>query len=116
MPEQPEPLCASYTRAIEIIGRRWTGGILWSLMGGRTRFSEIAHAIPGLSDRLLSERLKELEAEGLVVRTVTACTPVRIDYSLTEKARALVPVLRSLKKWSETWLGESAATTPARLS
>ncbi len=99
-----EPYCARYTHAVEIVGRRWTGAILRALMAGRTHFREIASTVPGLSDRLLSERLKELEAEGIVTRQVTACRPVRIDYELTEKGRALAPVVRSLARWAETWL------------
>lgn len=102
--EQLSPYCEVYSRAIEILGRRWTGAILRALMAGRTRFNDIAHTIPGLSDRLLSERLKELEAEGLVTRTVTPCTPVRVEYSLTEAGNALVPVVWSVAKWAEAWL------------
>ena len=98
------PFCAVYTRAVEIIGRRWTGAILRSLIAGRTRFNEIAATVPGLSDRLLSERLKELEAEGIVVRRVTPSTPVRIDYELTESGRALIPVVQDIAQWAEAWL------------
>ncbi len=105
------PFCAVYTRAIEILGRRWTGAILRALMAGRTRFNDIAHTVPGLSDRLLSERLKELEMEGLVVRTVTPCTPVRIDYTLSEAGLALLPVVGAVANWAETWL---PPTQPAR--
>src|ERR671915_464722 len=79
------PLCPAYTRAIEIVGKRWTGAIIRALLSGSTRFSEILAAVPGLSDRLLSERLKELEAEGIVARLVTPSTPVRVEYNLTEK-------------------------------
>jgi len=102
--DQLSPYCEVYSRAIEILGRRWTGAILRALMAGRSRFNDIAHTVPGLSDRLLSERLKELEAEGLVVRTVTPCTPVRVEYSLTEAGNALVPVVWSVAKWAEAWL------------
>ena len=98
------PFCPRYTKAVEIIGRRWTGGILRALMTGRTRFNEIASTVPGLSDRLLSERLKELEAEGIIARTVTPSTPVRIDYTLTEMGEGLIPIVCSVAQWAETWL------------
>ena len=97
------PFCPTYTRAIEIIGRRWTGAIVRSMLAGATRYSEILAAVPGLSDRLLSERLKELEAEGIVVRRVTPSTPVRVEYTLTDKGRGLAAVVRSVADWAEQW-------------
>jgi DNA-binding HxlR family transcriptional regulator len=96
--------CPRFHRAVEIIGRRWTGAIIRALLAGRCRFSEIAAAVPGLSDRLLSERLKELEAEGIVARSVTPSTPVRVEYHLTEKGSALVPAVEALSDWAETWM------------
>ena len=75
-----ESFCPKFHKSVELIGRRWTGAILRALLSGETRFSDIAHAIPGLSDRLLSERLKELETEGVVTRVVYPETPVRIEY------------------------------------
>lgn len=98
------PYCALYTRAIEIVGRRWTGAILRAMLSGTTRFSEILAQVPGLSDRLLSERLKELEQEGIVERRVTPSTPVRIEYVLTEKGRELGGVVRAVAGWAETWV------------
>ena len=95
--------CPTYTRAIEIIGRRWTGAIVRSLLAGASRYSEILGAVPGLSDRLLSERLKELEAEGIVARRVTPSHPVRIEYSLTAKGQGLAAVVRSVATWAEEW-------------
>ena len=111
MNEGLSPFCAVYTRAIEIIGRRWTGAILRALMAGRTRFNDIAKTIPGLSDRLLSERLKELESEGIVVRTVTPSTPVRVEYALTEAGQALVPVVCSVADWATAWIPETPRRT-----
>jgi DNA-binding HxlR family transcriptional regulator len=96
--------CPRYHHAVELIGRRWTGAILRAMLSGRCRFSEIAAAVPGLSDRLLSERLKELEAEGIVVRQVYPETPVRIEYLLTEKGRALDLATRAVADWAQTWL------------
>ena len=105
--------CPNYHRAIELIGRRWTGAILRVLLSGATRFSDVTAAIPGLSDRLLSERLKELEAEGIVSRTVIPVTPVRIEYRLTEKGRALGDVMAAISTWAETWLAGPAAPAKA---
>lgn len=97
------PFCPAYSHAMEIIGRRWTGAIIRSLLTGASRYSEIVAAVPGLSDRLLSERLKELESEGIVARSVTPSTPVRIDYTLTEKGNALASVVREVAAWAERW-------------
>ena len=104
MIEPLPPMCATYTRAFDIIGRRWTGAILRALLSGNTRFTDLGRSIPGLSDRVLSERLKELEAEGLVVRTVTPSTPVRIGYTLTEMGIALLPALVAIEEWAQAWL------------
>lgn len=116
--EQPKdvlaPFCPAYSHAMEIIGRRWTGAIIRSMLTGASRYSEIVAAVPGLSDRLLSERLKELEAEGIVARSVTPSTPVRIDYSLTEKGLALASVVREVANWAERW-GDAAAEGSARV-
>ncbi len=109
--EQLSPYCAQYTEALEIIGRRWTGAILRALLAGRTRFNELSSTVPGLSDRLLSERLKELELEGVISRTVTPSTPVRIEYSLTDKGNALAPVIDAVAKWAEEWIGVGAERT-----
>jgi DNA-binding HxlR family transcriptional regulator len=98
------PYCPAYTRTIETIGRRWTGAILRAMLAGSSRFSEILGQVPGLSDRLLSERLRELEAEGIVERQVTPSTPVRIDYVLTEKGRSLGTVIRSVAEWATVWV------------
>lgn len=100
------PFCPAYHRAIEIIGRRWTGEIVRALLAGKTRFSEITATVPGLSDRLLAERLKELEREGIVARTVLPETPVRVEYGLTAKGQALGSVVQELSGWAEHWLVE----------
>src|SRR3954453_4512337 len=92
--------CSLYHRAIERVGMRWTGAILLVLMDGPLHFSGVRHLVPELSDRLLSERLKELEAEGIVERRVLEGSPVRVEYSLTPKGRALEPSLRALKEWA----------------
>lgn len=101
--------CPLYHRAIEIVGRRWTGAIIRALLAGNIRFSQIRATVPGLSDRLLSERLKELEAEGIVERQVLAYTPVRIEYHLTRKGEALGSVVQAASAWAEEWLAPEAA-------
>jgi DNA-binding HxlR family transcriptional regulator len=101
--------CPLYHRAIEIVGRRWTGAIIRALLAGNIRFSQIRSTVPGLSDRLLSERLKELEAEGIVERQVLALTPVRIEYHLTPKGEALASVVQAVSVWAETWLADHPA-------
>ena len=99
-----ESCCSAYHQAVELIGKRWTGAIVFVLMDGPLRFSEVKVLVPDLSDRLLSERMKELEAEGIVERHVIDDMPVRVEYSLTAKGRALEPAVRSLKVWARSWL------------
>ncbi len=101
--------CPRFHHAVELIGRRWSGAILRAMLGGVTRFTDLTQAIPGLSDRMLSERLKELEAEGIVHRLVFAETPVRIEYQVTEKGRALADVVSAIGTWAEEWLPLEAA-------
>ena len=96
--------CALYHRAVELVGKRWTGAILIVLMDGPLRFSEIKHLVPDLSDRLLSERLKELEGEGIVERRCQSAGSARVQYALTPKGRALEPAVRALKTWANTHL------------
>jgi DNA-binding HxlR family transcriptional regulator len=99
-----ESCCSAYHAAIELIGKRWTGAIVFVLLDGPLRFSEVKVLVPDLSDRLLSERLKELEGEGIVERRPSEGVPMRIEYVLTEKGRALEPAVRSLKVWARSWL------------
>ncbi len=95
--------CRHYHHAVEMVGRRWTGAILFVLMDGPARFSEFKRLVPDLSDRLLSERMKELEAEGIVERRVIDDMPVKVEYALTEKGEALEPAVRALKTWARSW-------------
>ena len=98
--------CPRYHQAVELVGKRWTGAILYVLMrGGPMRFTEIAQAVPDLSDRLLSERMKELEANGIVRRHVHEGAPVKVSYELTDRGRELAPALQELKAWADRWLG-----------
>jgi DNA-binding HxlR family transcriptional regulator len=94
---------------VSLLSKRWTGLILRALLSGATRFSSICAYVPGLSDRLLSERLKELEAEGIVERRVYAETPVRVEYLLTAKGRELRNVVEVIQAWADAWI---AAETP----
>jgi DNA-binding HxlR family transcriptional regulator len=96
-PVAREECCSQYHRAVELIGKRWTGAILFVLMDGPARFSEIRELVPQLSDRLLSERLKELETEGIVERQ-------SLQYGLTEMGAALRPAITAVKSWARTWL------------
>ena len=104
-----ERCCPLYHEAVEMVGRRWTGAILRVLMDGALRFSEIAQAIPELSDRLLSERMKELEARGLVTRTVISGPPLQVRYELSEMGHELEPALAELQSWAQRWLGAPVA-------
>ncbi len=97
-------VCPRYHEAVEMIGRRWTGAILRALMDGPLRFSEVAATIPELSDRLLSERMKELEGRGLVTREVTAGPPQRVRYRLSPMGLELEPALAELQRWARRWL------------
>ena len=109
VPSEAEPahmdnFCPRYHHAVELIGRRWTGAILRVLIGGPRRFNELLGSVPGLSDRLLTERLKELEGEGLLERRVLPGPPVHVEYELTAQGHALEPVIRDIATWAEKWL------------
>ena len=98
-------LCPRFHRAVELIGRRWSGAIIMLLMGREfARFNELLAAIPGVSDRLLTERLRQLEDEGIIERRVDGGRPVRVLYTLTPSGRALEPAITALGKWAEVWL------------
>jgi DNA-binding HxlR family transcriptional regulator len=97
-------ICPRFHAAIELIGRRWSGAILNVLLRGPQRFNEILNAIPGLSDRLLTERLRELESHRLLTREVLPGPPVAVRYALTEAGAELAPTLQALAVWAERWL------------
>jgi DNA-binding HxlR family transcriptional regulator len=96
-------VCPHFHVAIELIGKRWTGAIVCSLTERPMRFGELRRAVPGLSDRLLSQRLRELEESGLVQRDVEAGTPVRVTYSLTRRGEELGPAIHELRAWARRW-------------
>jgi DNA-binding HxlR family transcriptional regulator len=93
---------------MSLIGSRWNGAIVRAMLAGCNRFTELSATIDGISDRMLSERLKELEAEGIVVREVTPSTPVRVEYRLTDKGRALASVINAVAAWAVDWLQRPA--------
>lgn len=97
--------CPEFHRAVELIGKRWSGSIVREMLGGASRFTELRGAIPDISDRMLCARLKALEAEGIVSRQVFAETPVRVEYQLTEKGRALEQVFAAVQAWADRWPG-----------
>lgn len=96
-------LCPRFEKAMEIISKRWVGLILSELLKGKKRFSEMENCLP-VSGRLLSDRLKMLEKEGIVTRTVYSEFPVRIEYALSDKGTALSPVIEELERWSDNWI------------
>jgi DNA-binding HxlR family transcriptional regulator len=96
-------VCASFHRAVELIGRRWSGAIIFLLLKSTARFADLRAGIPGITDRMLSERLHELEGEGIVSRTVIPDTPVRVEYALTEKGHALGQVIDTIGAWAHEW-------------
>ena len=98
-----EPICQHYRRAAEIVGRRWVPEIVRVLLDGCARYGQLRSAIPGISDHLLSDRLKSLEADGLVVRKVVPSAPIRVEYSLTEKGADLAGAIGALAAWAERW-------------
>src|SRR5215213_3097561 len=107
-------LCVRFHRASELIGRRWTGAILFVLLDSRCRFATLRSAIPDITDRMLSDRLHELETEGIVERTVIPDTPVRVEYALTRKGTALAPTIAAISEWANRWVSPTTAATRAR--
>ena len=97
------PFSPEFHNAAELVGKRWTAAIIYSLFHGLNRFTDLINAIPGVSSRMLTERLKKLESEGIIERSVYAETPVRIEYELTKKGLALREVFIALSKWAIKW-------------
>jgi DNA-binding HxlR family transcriptional regulator len=99
-----EQMCPKYESAIAILGKRWTGLIIRILLKGPVRFKDIREIVPQMSDKMLSERLKELEEQGIIARKVYPEMPVRIEYELTQKGADLRQVIESIESWSHQWL------------
>ena len=100
----PHPVCSRFHQAVELIGGRWTGAIIQTLLQGKTRYALIKAAIPDITDRMLSERLRSLESEELLTRSVVPESPVRVEYELTEKGRSLKSSLIEIGAWAERWI------------
>lgn len=96
-------ICPKFENAAELLGKRWTGLIIRTLLSGQKRFTDISQSIPNMSARMLTERFKELEEKGIVTRNVYPETPVRIEYELTQKGKELQSVLDELQSWAEKW-------------
>lgn len=96
--------CPRYEHAAQLLGKRWTGLLLNALLEGPRRFCELTSLVEGLSDRVLSDRLRELETENIVQRIVYPQIPVRVEYQLTEKGRALKPVVDAIHAWAQEWI------------
>jgi DNA-binding HxlR family transcriptional regulator len=110
----PPALCTKFHRASELIGRRWTGAIIYVLMGSRCRFAALRSAIPDITDRMLSERLSELEEESIVERTVVPDTPIRVEYALTKKGRELAEAIDAIGAWAKRWIEPENAAKPEK--
>ncbi len=108
----PAVVCATFRRAVELIGRRWTGAIVNALFRGPLRFNALVDAVPGMSERLCADRLRELEAEGLVSRRVLVGPPLGVEYALTESGRDLSESLGALGRWAHRWLEPATEATP----
>jgi DNA-binding HxlR family transcriptional regulator len=113
-PARAPQVCARFHRASELIGRRWTGAIIYVLLEARCRFAVLREAIPEITDRMLSDRLQELEREGIVERTVIPEMPVRVEYALTPKGRALAAAIEAISKWADKWIELGATSRPQR--
>lgn len=111
-PHTGEQVCTYFHRAVELIGRRWMGAILFMLLRGPRRFNELLAAIPNISDRLLAERLRELEAAALLTRQVDAGPPIKVTYTLTPAGRDLQTTLQAVTDWAHRWLPPDDAAPP----
>ncbi|WP_020620330.1 winged helix-turn-helix transcriptional regulator [Paenibacillus daejeonensis] len=97
-------ICPRFERAVEILSKRWTTLIVYQLLEGPQRFVAIENSLTNLSSKVLSERLKELEEEGIIERTVYPEKPVRIEYALTSKGQELAPLMEQISEWSTKWI------------
>jgi DNA-binding HxlR family transcriptional regulator len=110
-PAEVHRVCTRFHAAVELIGARWSGAVLRVLFTGAHRFADIRAAVPGVSDTMLTQRLRELEREGLLTREVLATSPVRVEYHLTPKGAELEPAFHALMTWSHRWIPLPTGTT-----
>lgn len=101
--------CPYFQEAVELVGRRWNGAILLAASRGATRYKEFIEAIPGLSERLLAQRLRELEDVGVLSREVAPTIPVQITYVLTTRGEELAGAMSPLLDWGQRWLREQSS-------
>ena len=101
--------CPEFHKAVELIGKRWSGAIVREMMAGAVRFTDLMHAIPDLSERMLCARLRALEEEGIVQRRVIG-VPMRVEYHLTEKGSDLREVFAAVGQWAYRWIGREGVT------
>jgi DNA-binding HxlR family transcriptional regulator len=99
----------SVAACAEIVGAKWTALLVHDLSEGPRRFSELEHSCAGISPRTLSERLRALEEEGIVERRSYAESPPRVEYELTAKGEALLPIIREMRNFGHIWLLDDAA-------
>jgi DNA-binding HxlR family transcriptional regulator len=111
MSEATPLVCSRFHRAVELIGSRWTGAIIQTLLKGPVRYATIKSAIPDITDRMLSERLRSLESEDVLIRRVLPDSPIRVEYELTSKGSALQKALHEIAAWAETWIPANASAT-----
>nr|WP_028544089.1 helix-turn-helix domain-containing protein [Paenibacillus taiwanensis] len=104
-------MCPRFEAAFCILGKRWNGLLIQGLLSGPKRFKDISSLIPTMSDKMLSERMKDLEFSGIVTRNVYPETPVRIEYALTDKGLALQPVMEAIQTWAESWVDNLPAAS-----
>jgi DNA-binding HxlR family transcriptional regulator len=117
-PAARDSFCPHFQKAIELVGRRWSGTILRALLDRPLRFSEISAHIPQISDRSLSLRLKQLEREAVVIRSVRATQPISVVYDLTDKGRALESAIAAVESWAHDWVAspESSQDAASRIA
>ncbi|PRO65375.1 winged helix-turn-helix transcriptional regulator [Alkalicoccus urumqiensis] len=109
-------MCPKFESAFQLLGKRWNGLIIRVLLSGPSRFKDISANIPSMSDKMLVDRLKQLEEMGVVERHVYPETPVRIEYELSKKGRALEPALDEIQSWAEQWMDQPETADPAAAS
>ncbi|MEW2506468.1 winged helix-turn-helix transcriptional regulator [Amycolatopsis sp. CA-161197] len=102
--EEAHRVCTRFHAAIELIGTRWTGAILRAVFTGHHRYALIKAAVPGISDTMLTQRLRKLEEDGLLEKRVLTATPLQVEYHLTAKSQDLEPVLDAVVAWSHKWI------------
>ena len=116
-PSEDRALCDTFHRAIELIGQRWTGAVIFMLLGAPKRFAELRAGVPDITDKMLSDRLQELEREHILTREVLPEAPVRVEYALTDKGRALAKTFEAIGEWAHDWIdagGEKKASKASR--